>query len=183
VPIWLQWRLFHHGQICLILWLCFLHLLARRFYYLLHSYKYLTSVTHWFASTPRGHQVCPSFWYYLLRWVFSDFMNLLTWSLKSQTLNSWWIYSNKLSSWLRSSTMSTRFCSPTLTIVIYLRYGVQDPHCIIPFIFSITWPINFACFVTSILWGGNPFLFHFSTLIIWSFSTFVIVSQCQPLTY
>jgi hypothetical protein len=27
----------------------------------LRSSQYLTSAAHWFASTPRGHLVCPSF--------------------------------------------------------------------------------------------------------------------------
>jgi len=87
----------------------------------------------------KGHPICPSFWYHFLRRDLSDFMNRLTQSLKPQVLNSWWIYSNKLSSWLRSSTMSIGFCSPILTTP-YLRYKVQDP--------ALHYPIHFYHLMT-----------------------------------
>jgi len=87
-------------------------------------------------------------------------MNCLTQSLKPRALNSWWIYSNKLSSWLWSSTISIGFCSPTLITTIFKIQGARPCIALSHSFLPLHDPSILPCFVTSILWGGNTFVFR-----------------------
>ncbi len=58
--------------------------------------------------------------------------------------------------------MSTRFCSPILTIGIFRIRGARPCIALSHSFLPSHYPSILPCFVTSTLWGGNPFLFHSS---------------------